>query len=242
MALSKRYDPETAEPRHQAFWEESGVYRFSPTAGEPVYSIDTPPATVSGHLHLGHAYSYSHADFLARFWRMNGCNVFYPIGYDDNGLPTERLVEKRLGISAAEAGRKAFIEKCLELFLPHVTEEIYQGLFAAAEGSGSIHRARWPMVDETLEDSPAEVTGDTLVTIATAVRHYKSENNLPLGTELGRLQLATGEPNLIQTLQAAYDDLMSITRAQRVEVVERLDPALDIVQAEGAVTAALSRS
>jgi valyl-tRNA synthetase len=115
MALSKRYDPKAAEPRLQAFWEETGVYRFSPTAGDAVYSIDTPPATVSGHLHLGHAYSYSHADFLARFWRMNGCDVFYPMGYDDNGLPTERLVEKRLGISAAEAGRKAFIEKCLEL-------------------------------------------------------------------------------------------------------------------------------
>jgi len=67
----------------------------------PVYSIDTPPPTVSGHLHLGHVYSYSHPDFVARFWRMNGYNVYYPMGYDDNGLPTERLVEKRLGITAA---------------------------------------------------------------------------------------------------------------------------------------------
>ena len=74
------------------------------------------------------------------------------------------------------------------------------------------------------------------------MRRYKSENNLPLGTELKRLQLATGDPALIETLRAARGDLISVTRARGVEVVERLDPALDIVQAEGAVTAALARS
>jgi valyl-tRNA synthetase len=80
-----------------------------------MYSIDTPPLTVSGRVHLGHAYSYSQTDFIARFWRMNGYNVFYPMGFDDNGLPTDRYVEKRLGITAQQVGRKAFIEKCLEV-------------------------------------------------------------------------------------------------------------------------------
>ncbi|QED22865.1 class I tRNA ligase family protein [Candidatus Deianiraea vastatrix] len=63
-----------------------------------VFSIDTPPPTVSGHLHMGHVFSYCHADFIARFQRMSGKNVFYPIGFDDNGLPTERLVEKITGV------------------------------------------------------------------------------------------------------------------------------------------------
>ena len=113
MSLPKRYRPNTAEPTLQSSWEEARIYHFQPDAHEPVYSIDTPPPTVSGHLHLGHVYSYSHADFFARFWRMNGRNVFYPMGFDDNGLPTERLVERALGVRAEEIGRQAFIEKCL---------------------------------------------------------------------------------------------------------------------------------
>ncbi len=115
MSLPKYYSPNTAEPQLQALWQQAGTYYFSPGAGGPVYSIDIDPPTVSGHLHLGHVYSYSHTDFMARFWRMNGFNVYYPMGYDDNGLPTERLVEKRLGITAIKVGRRAFSEKCLEI-------------------------------------------------------------------------------------------------------------------------------
>ncbi len=113
MTLPKQYHPQTAEPKWEAFWQEHGVYHFDPRSDAPVYSIDTPPPTVSGHLHLGHVYSYSHTDFMARFFRMNGYNVFYPMGFDDNGLPTERLVEKWEGIRVAEVGREAFIARCL---------------------------------------------------------------------------------------------------------------------------------
>ncbi len=127
MSLSKHYHPNAVEPRLQAFWQEAGVYHFSPGAEGPVYSIDTDPPTVSGHLHLGHAYSYSHTDFMARFWRMNGFNVFYSMGYDDNGLPTERLVERRLGVTAIDVGRKAFIEKCLEVGVEE--EKNYEALW-----------------------------------------------------------------------------------------------------------------
>jgi valyl-tRNA synthetase len=115
MSLSKHYKPAEYEPNLVRLWEEQGVHRFDRDAGRPVYSIDSPPPTVSGYLHLGHVYSYSHADFMARFFRMNGYNVFYPMGFDDNGLPTERLVEKRLHITATQVGRQAFIQKCLEI-------------------------------------------------------------------------------------------------------------------------------
>jgi valyl-tRNA synthetase len=127
-ALPKRYDPKTEEPRWQAFWQAQGVYHFDvDDDARPVYSIDTPPPTVSGHLHLGHVYSYSHPDFVARFWRMNGYNVFYPMGYDDNGLPTERLVEKWEGIRAVDVGREAFIERCLAV--SEQAEQDYQTLW-----------------------------------------------------------------------------------------------------------------
>ncbi len=124
--LTKRYDPKEAEPRLAARWQAEGTYHFQP-GGEPVYAIDTPPPTVSGYLHLGHVYSYSQADFLARFRRMNGANVFYPMGYDDNGLPTERLVERETDENAEEMGREAFIARCLEL--TRTFEREYQDLW-----------------------------------------------------------------------------------------------------------------
>lgn len=113
MNLPKRYHPQTAEPGLQQEWQEKGVYQYDPASSAPRFTIDTPPLTASGNLHLGHVYSYSHTDFIARFWRMNGRAVFYPMGYDDNGLPTERLVEKGEGIRAADVDRQAFIERCL---------------------------------------------------------------------------------------------------------------------------------
>ncbi len=115
MPLPKRFTPSEQEPALQQYWQEKAIYRFDPGQGKPVFSIDSPPATVSGHLHLGHVYSYSQADFIARYKRMQGYAVFYPMGFDDNGLPTERLVEKRLGVRAAEVGRTDFIQKCLQV-------------------------------------------------------------------------------------------------------------------------------
>ena len=127
-ALPKRYDAAAMEPAIQAFWRARGVYDFAPDGAAPIYAIDTPPATVSGHLHLGHVYSYSHTDFLARYQRMRGRNVFYPMGFDDNGLPTERLVEQRLGVTAQGIGRPAFIAKCLEVSAE--AEQEYKALWS----------------------------------------------------------------------------------------------------------------
>jgi valyl-tRNA synthetase len=127
ITLSKHYKPKSTEPGLQQIWHQSKIYHFNPNDSRPIYSIDTPPATVSGNLHLGHVYSYSHADFIARFWRMRGFNVFYPMGYDDNGIPTERLVEKELQIKATEIGRQNFIKKCLSVSAE--AEKEYQELW-----------------------------------------------------------------------------------------------------------------
>jgi valyl-tRNA synthetase len=87
------------EARWGARWEGDGSYRFDPgRPREDVYAIDFPPLTVSGSLHVGHVFSYCHADILARFQRMRGRAVFYPVGWDDNGLPTERRVENHYGV------------------------------------------------------------------------------------------------------------------------------------------------
>jgi valyl-tRNA synthetase len=87
------------EARWTAFWEEEGTYRFDRTkTREQVFSIDTPPPTVSGSLHVGHVFSYTHTDIIARYQRMRGLEVFYPMGWDDNGLPTERRVQNDYGV------------------------------------------------------------------------------------------------------------------------------------------------
>jgi valyl-tRNA synthetase len=115
MSMPKTYTPGEMEPRLEAMWQAEGIYLFDRQADTPVFSIDTPPATVSGNLHLGHCYSYSQPDFMARYFRMQGFNVFYPMGFDDNGLPTERLVEKRLKIHAASIERQKFVDACLKM-------------------------------------------------------------------------------------------------------------------------------
>ncbi|MCL2667199.1 MAG: valine--tRNA ligase, partial [Micrococcales bacterium] len=87
------------EDRWGAVWEADGTYRFDPSApAERMYSIDTPPPTVSGSLHVGHVFSYTHTDVVARYRRMRGHEVFYPMGWDDNGLPTERRVQYYYGV------------------------------------------------------------------------------------------------------------------------------------------------
>jgi valyl-tRNA synthetase len=112
--IPKRYESAAIEQKWQQYWEDNGIYHFHPDDNRPVYSVDTPPPTVSGDLHLGHCYSYSHADFYVRFQRMNNKNIFYPMGWDDNGLPTERLVEKRMGISPEAVGAEAFLKAIAE--------------------------------------------------------------------------------------------------------------------------------
>jgi len=90
---------EGLEAKWTTRWEEGGVYRFDRSRPRAeVYAIDTPPPTVSGSLHVGHVFSYTHTDVIARFQRMRGRAVFYPMGWDDNGLPTERRVQNYFGV------------------------------------------------------------------------------------------------------------------------------------------------
>lgn len=96
-------------------FQKADKYRFSPEEKGNIFSIDTPPPTISGSLHIGHVFSYCHTDFIARYQRMKGKNVFYPCGFDNNGLPTERLVEKTYKISANKTDRAEFLKLCEEI-------------------------------------------------------------------------------------------------------------------------------
>ena len=99
VVVPDRVALEGLEAKWSAQWKAADTYAFDRTRPRSeVYSIDTPPPTVSGSLHVGHVFSYTHTDLIARFQRMRGKSVFYPMGWDDNGLPTERRVQNYFGV------------------------------------------------------------------------------------------------------------------------------------------------
>jgi valyl-tRNA synthetase len=108
------YDHRAVEAAVRELWEAHDIYRYDRGGDGPVFSVDTPPPYVSAaHLHVGHAMSYSQPDFIVRYRRMRGERVFYPIGFDDNGLPTERYVEQAHGVRAVDMPRAEFNALCL---------------------------------------------------------------------------------------------------------------------------------
>jgi valyl-tRNA synthetase len=136
------------EERWMERWDQQKIYRFNREATrESVYSIDTPPPTVSGSLHVGHIFSFTHPDIVARYWRMRGKDIFFPMGWDDNGLPTERRVENYYGVRCEPSlpydasfvppekpgkeklsiSRRNFVELCVQL--TSIDEEIFKNLF-----------------------------------------------------------------------------------------------------------------
>lgn len=115
IEFEKHYNGLIIEKEMQKYWDDNKIYDYAPDKTRPLYSIDTPPPTVSGSLHIGHIFSYTQAEMIARYRRMRGYNVFYPFGFDDNGLPSERLVEKETGVKARDIPRSKFCGMCVEI-------------------------------------------------------------------------------------------------------------------------------
>ncbi len=113
--LDNKYNFTEKEAKWQKFWQENEVYKFQKNSNKPTFSIDTPPPTVSGELHIGHISGFTQADMIARFHRMQGKNLYYPLGFDNNGLPTELLVEKKKNIRAHTLPREEFTKIALDL-------------------------------------------------------------------------------------------------------------------------------
>ncbi|MBD3784115.1 MAG: valine--tRNA ligase, partial [Micrococcales bacterium] len=175
-AIPDRPSLDGLEEKWGAVWEEQGTYAFDREAAlagdrSQVFSIDTPPPTASGSLHMGHVFSYTHTDCMARYKRMAGFNVFYPIGWDDNGLPTEKRVQNYYGVrgdaslhhdpdfeppfrgdakstKAADElpiSRQNFIELCDELTVKD--EEAFESLFRRIG-----HSYDWSIGYRTIDD------------------------------------------------------------------------------------------
>ncbi len=119
---SDNLDIHAIEKKWQDWWEREEIYRFDPKSERPVFSIDNPPRYASGRLHAGHAVHYTHIDFVARYKRMRGYNVFFPLCFDVNGMPIEVNVEKKYGIRMREHDRHKFIKLCEDFAEENIEE------------------------------------------------------------------------------------------------------------------------
>lgn len=224
--LEKRYDGQKAEKEMQQFWEEEKIYAFHPDSDpkHPLYSIDTPPPTVSGSLHIGHIFSYTQAEMIARYRRMRGYNVFYPFGFDDNGLPSERLVEKENHIRAMDLPRGQFRKLCVETTGRY--EKEFQQLWKSMGFS-----CDWDLKYTSVSDKAQRISQRSFIELARDGHAYLKESPVLWCTECqtsiaqaeletrevescfhyiafeacgGRLEIATTRPELLAGVVAIF--------------------------------------
>ncbi len=192
-ALAKHFDSEVVEAKWIADWEDRGVYRWDPDRPRnETFVVDTPPPTASGSLHVGHVFSYTQTDVITRYKRMRGMNIYYPMGWDDNGLPTERRVqnyfhvrcdphtpyEEGLVLEEANAkqrkkparliSRKNFIEACYGLI--NEDEEYYRQLWRKLALS-----VDWEQEYQTIDDHCREIAQASFVDLHAKDQVYTHE-------------------------------------------------------------------
>lgn len=215
--MDKKYDFQKTEKDLEQFWAEQEIYRYENGKERKIFSIDTPPPTVSGKLHIGHVFSYTQAEMIARFKRMQGYDVFYPFGFDDNGLPTERLVEKDEGIRANMLPRSAFRAKCLHTTAKY--EADFRNLWKRLGFS-----VDWNLQYQTISDLSQKISQRSFIDLAKNGKAYMREapvlwctecqtsiaqaeletkecettfNYLNFETSIGNLLIATTRPELL---------------------------------------------
>lgn len=165
--LDKKYNATEKEEKWLNYWREKGVYKFVPDERK-VYSIDTPPPTVSGKIHIGHIFSYSQTEMMARYKRLRGYNVFYPFGFDDNGLPSERLVEKEQGKKASEIGREEFSKLCYN------TTDKYEAEFKELFSKMGVS-TDWNMAYKTVSPSTIKISQTSFLDLVKKGHCYHKE-------------------------------------------------------------------
>ena len=165
--LPKSYDHQKSEKYWQEQWVQKGTYHWlDDLPREQTFVIDTPPPTVSGVLHMGHIFSYTQADFIARYQRMIGKDVFYPMGFDDNGLPTERLVEKIKNVRGSAMPRAEFVALCREVVQD--AENEFRHLFKSAALS-----VDWRQEYQTISDDVCKLSQASFIDLLQKGEAYR---------------------------------------------------------------------
>jgi len=165
--LPKSYEHKEREKFWQEQWAASDIYHFrDDQPRDQTFVIDTPPPTVSGVLHMGHIFSYTQADFVARYQRMSGKDVFYPMGFDDNGLPTERLVEKIKAVRGSAMPRAEFVALCRDVVKD--AENEFRQLFKSAALS-----VDWRQEYQTISDDVRKLSQASFVDLLKKGEAYR---------------------------------------------------------------------
>ncbi len=162
------YDFKKSEKKWKSHWENEKIYSFELKSKKKIFSIDTPPPTISGNIHMGHVFSYTHTDIIARYKRMQGYNVFYPFGFDNNGLPTERLVEKEKNVRANKMPREKFNKLCLQV------SKQYENKFKDFWGTLGLS-VDWNLLYSTIEPRVQKISQYSFIELYKKNREYRKE-------------------------------------------------------------------
>lgn len=199
--MADKYNPKEAEPKWITYWEQEGIYRFNPNHNGNIYSIDTPPPTVSGKMHIGHAFGYTQQDIIARYKRMRGHNVFYPFGTDDNGLATERLIEKEKKVRSAKMEREEFITLCL-----NTLNELRPGFIQDWKNIGI--SADFSIFYSTIDDHSRKLSQKTFLELANKGLVYRKEAPVIWDTVF---QTAIAQAELVDVERQSYFNDITFT-------------------------------
>lgn len=177
--MDAKYGFAQTEKLMQQLWRQHNTYSYSPAMpGEKLFSVDTPPPTVSGSLHIGHVFSYAQGEMVARFHRMQGEKVFYPFGFDDNGLPTERLVERETGKRARDMEPRDFSRICGETARHYEKEfmDLWDSLGFSID---------WSLCYRTGSEEVARLSQQMFLELAEKGKAYQKESPVLWCTECG---------------------------------------------------------
>ena len=174
--LKGKYKFNEIEPNIQKFWKEKRVFKYDPTSSKKTFSVDTPPPTISGSLHIGHVASYTQGEAISRYKRKVGYNVFYPLGFDNNGLPTERLVEKTKNVLATDVSREEFIKLCENSIEDGVKS--YRSLFEKLAFS-----VDWDLTYQTIDERSRRISQRSFLDLAKKGDAYRAQMPVQWCTE-----------------------------------------------------------
>ena len=167
----KGYDFAEVEPRIMKFWEDEKIFKFDANdTKREIFSLDIPPPTISGRLHMGHVFGDAQQDFIARYKRMKGFNVLNPFGTDNNGLPTLKLVEKEKKVKSKDMTRKEFIELCQKT----IEEEFIPEFLNDAKRLGI--SADWDIFYSTIDKRSRRISQKSFIDLYKMGREYRIES------------------------------------------------------------------
>ncbi len=197
--LDTNVDLEGVSKKCLSLWEEQGIHKFNPDSGKKVFSIDTPPPYVSAsHLHVGHAMSYTQAEIIVRYQRMLGKEIFYPMGFDDNGLPTERHVEQVHNIKdKSQITRSEFRKLCREETEKGAVayEQLWRGLGISVD---------WNLRYSTIDDRCQRVGQLSFLDLYKKGKLYRAEEPVLWDTKF-KTALAQADLETIERKGKLYD-------------------------------------